>query len=311
MLIKSYEFFIKILFFFKKLNFLNFLDYFEKILLNQGKILSNFNRDKKFTKLSDYEFKIFSQWGEDGIINFLIQEIPINNKTFVEFGVADFSESNCRFLLMNSDWSGFVIDSSMININKLKNSNYFWKYNLQALCAFIDKDNINELLRKSNFDKDLGILSIDIDGNDYHVLNNIHYFEPRIIICEFNPIFGTDKKVTIPYDPKFYRTKKHYSNLYWGTSINALIFLLNKKEYTLVGTGMLGCNAYFVKNSVLTNHLRIMAKKPFNFNFNFRESRDVKGNLNYLTSEQRSKEIENMAVLNIETGKIEKFNNNF
>lgn len=64
---KIMSMFIKILFFLKKLNFLNYL---ERILLNQGKILSNFNRDKKFDKLSDYEFKIFSQWGEDGIIDF-------------------------------------------------------------------------------------------------------------------------------------------------------------------------------------------------------------------------------------------------
>jgi len=304
---KIMSMFIKILFFLKKLNFLNYL---ERILLNQGKILSNFNRDKKFDKLSDYEFKIFSKWGEDGIIDFLVKEIPIKNKTFIEFGVEDFSESNCRFLLMNSDWSGFVIDGSKINIQKLKCSNYFWKYNLEVLCAFIDKENINELLKKSNFDSDLGILSIDIDGNDYHVLKNINYFKPRIIICEFNPIFGTDKKITIPYDPKFYRTKKHYSNLYWGVSINALIFLLNKWEYTLIGTGMLGSNAYFVKNSLLTDHLRTMAKKPFNFNFNFRESRDQNGNLNFLTKEKRMKEIESTEVLNVETNLIEKVSRN-
>jgi hypothetical protein len=90
-----------------------------------------------------------------------------------------------------------------------------------------------------------------------------------------------------------------------------LIFLLNKREYTLIGTGMLGCNAYFVKNSLLTDHLKKIAKKPFHFNFNFRESRDTDGNLNFLTSEQRAKEIENMEVLNIENGKIEKFNKNF
>jgi hypothetical protein len=295
----------------KILNYFRNTNSFQTILLNQGKILSAINQNKKYTTLSDYEFKIFSQWGEDGIIDFLIREVPINNKTFIEFGVEDFSESNCRFLLMNSDWNGFVIDASIKNIEKLKISNYYWKYNLNALCAFIDKDNINELLKKSNFDKDLGILSIDIDGNDYHVLNNINYFNPRIIICEFNPVFGTDQKITVPYDPKFYRTKKHYSNLYWGTSINALIFLLNKREYTLIGTGMLGCNAYFVKNSLLTDHLKKIAKKPFHFNFNFRESRDTDGNLNFLTSEQRAKEIENMDVLNIESGKIEKFNKNF
>ena len=292
--------------FYKILFFLRNISYLENILLNQGKILSNLNHNKSFTALSDYEFKIFSQWGEDGIIDFLVGEVSINNKTFIEFGVEDFSESNCRFLLMNRDWNGFVIDSSRKNIELLKNSNYFWKYNLNALCTFVDKDNINKLLNESNFDSDLGILSIDIDGNDYHILNNINFFNPRIIICEFNPIFGIDRKITVPYDPKFSRTNKHYSNLYWGTSINALIFLLTKRDYTLIGTGMLGCNAYFVKNSLLTAHLKILARNPFCFNFNFRESRDKKGNLNFLTIKQSIKEIENMEVLNVETGNIEK-----
>lgn len=292
--------------FYKILFFLRNICHLENILLNQGKILSNLNHNKSFTTLSDYEFKIFSQWGEDGIIDFLVREVSINNKTFIEFGVEDFSESNCRFLLMNRDWNGFVIDSSRKNIELLKNSNYFWKYNLNALCAFVDKDNINKLLNESNFDSDLGILSIDIDGNDYHILNNINFFNPRIIICEFNPIFGIDRKITVPYDPKFSRTDKHYSNLYWGTSINALIFLLTKRDYTLIGTGMLGSNAYFVKNSLLTAHLKILARNPYCFNFNYRESRDKKGNLSFLTIMQSIKEIENMEVLNVETGNIEK-----
>ena len=278
----------------------------ETILINQGKILSTLNSQKNATKLSDYEWKIFSQWGEDGIIDFLVSEVSIVNKTFIEFGVENFSESNCRYLLMQSDWNGFVIDGSQKNIEKLKNSDYFWKYDLQALVAFIDINNINELLIKSGFERDLGILSIDIDGNDYHILNKIDCFDPRIIICEFNPLFGNDRKITVPYDPKFYRTKKHYSNLYWGASINALRSLLTKQDYTLVGTGMQGGNAYFIKNSLMTDHLRILAKNPFCFNFNWRESRDINGNLNFLRAELRYKEIKGMNVLNVETGNLEK-----
>jgi sensor histidine kinase YesM len=207
---------------------------------------------------------------------------------------------------MKSDWNGFVIDSSQKNIKKLKNSYYFWKYDLQTFVAFININNINELLIKSGFDRDLGILSIDIDGNDYHILNKIDCFDPRIIICEFNPLFGNDRKITVPYDPKFYRTRKHYSNLYWGASINALRSLLTKQDYTLVGTGMQGGNAYFIKNSLMTDHLRILAKNPFCFNFNWRESRDINGNLNFLRAELRYKEIKGMNVLNVETGNLEK-----
>ena len=278
----------------------------ETILINQGKILSTLNSQKNATKLSDYEWKIFSQWGEDGIIDFLVSEVSIVNKTFIEFGVENFSESNCRYLLMKSDWNGFVIDSSQKNIKKLKNSYYFWKYDLQTFVAFININNINELLIKSGFERDLGILSIDIDGNDYHILNKIDCFDPRIIICEFNPLFGNDRKITVPYDPKFYRTRKHYSNLYWGASINALRSLLTKQDYTLVGTGMQGGNAYFIKNSLMTDHLRILAKNPFCFNFNWRESRDINGNLNFLRAELRYKEIKGMNVLNVETGNLEK-----
>ena len=278
----------------------------ETILINQGKILSTLNSQKNATKLSDYEWKIFSQWGEDGIIDFLVSEVSIVNKTFIEFGVESFSESNCKYLLMKSDWNGFVIDGSQKNIEKLKNSDYFWKYDLQALVAFIDINNINELLIKSGFKRDLGILSIDIDGNDYHILNKIDCFDPRIIICEFNPVFGNDRKITVPYDPKFYRTKKHYSNLYFGASINALRSLLTKQDYTLVGTGMQGGNAYFIKNSLMTDRLRILAKNPFCFNFNWRESRDINGNLNFLRTDLRYKEIKGMNVLNVETGNLEK-----
>ena len=280
-------------------------DQLELILINQGKILSSLNSQKKNTRLSDYEWKIFSQWGEDGIIDFLVSEVSITNNTFIEFGVENFSESNCRYLLMKSDWNGFVVDGSKKNIDKLKSSNYFWKYDLQALTAFIDVDNINEILKKSGFEKDLGILSIDIDGNDYHVLNKIDFFDPRIIICEFNPIFGYKRKITTPYDPKFFRTKGHYSNLYFGASINALISLLSKKNYTLIGTGMQGGNAFFVKNSLMTDRLKTLAENPFCFNFNWRESRDVNGKLNFLRSENRYNEIKGMKVLNIENGNLE------
>ena len=280
-------------------------DQLELTLINQGRILSSLNSQKKTTRLSDYEWKIFSQWGEDGIIDFLVSEVSITNKTFIEFGIDNFSESNCRYLLMKSDWNGFVIDGSKKNIDKLKSSNYFWKYDLQALATFIDIDNINEILKKSGFEKDLGILSVDIDGNDYHVLNKIDFFDPRIIICEFNPLFGNKRKITVPYDPKFLRTKNHHSNLYFGASINALISLLSNKNYTLIGTGMQGGNAFFVKNLLMTDRLKILAENPFCFNFNWRESRDIDGKLNYLRGENRYNEIKGMKVLNIENGKLE------
>ena len=66
--------------------------------------------------LREAEFRVFSQWGEDGIIQFLSRHVPIDNKTFVEFGVQDYLESNTRFLVVKDNWSGLIIDGSAENI---------------------------------------------------------------------------------------------------------------------------------------------------------------------------------------------------
>ena len=104
----------------------------ERQKLLMGKILSNQIKNKEFQarSLKDVEFSIFSQFGDDGIIQWLTQNLEIPNKTFIEFGVEDFSESNSRFLMMNDNWSGFVMDGSELNIKNLKSSYYYWKYEL-------------------------------------------------------------------------------------------------------------------------------------------------------------------------------------
>ena len=252
--------------------------------------------------LSDYEWKVFSQWGEDGIIQFLVREVEIKNKTFIEFGVEDFLESNCRYLLMASDWQGFVIDGSEENMRRLQNTHFYWKHDIQSVAAFVDRENINGLLQKSGFDRDLGILSVDLDGNDYHILQSINVFDPRIVISEFNPYFGKDRAITVPYDPTFYRTEKHYSNLYFGASIRALEFALKERGYTLVGTGMVGNNAYFVRNDLMTDKLSKLSENAINFNGYCRESRDADGRLNYLRGDARLQEIRGLPVLNVLTG---------
>src|SRR5688572_4954960 len=92
----------------------------DDIKINQGRILSELNARKQASPLDAYEFKVFSQWGEDGIIQFLTSSLQIKNRTFIEFGVEDFFESNCRFLLMKDNWSGFVMDGSARNIERLR-----------------------------------------------------------------------------------------------------------------------------------------------------------------------------------------------
>ena len=276
----------------------------EELKINQGRILAELHRQKRSTNLQDYEFKIFSQWGEDGIIQKIVDSVEIKNKTFIEFGIQDFSESNCRFLMMKDNWSGFVMDGGNENIARLKNAPYYWQYELNAVEAFITKENINALLLTSGFDKDLGILSIDLDGNDYWILNEIKNFTPRILILEYNAVFGPAKKISVPYEPDFQRTRKHHSNLYWGASLAALASKAFEKGYALVGTNSAGCNAFFVRNDLMNEKLTgLSAAEAFTAS-KYRESRLADGTLSYASGTDRLKLISGMPVVDIESGKM-------
>jgi hypothetical protein len=201
----------------------------QKILLAEILMRSSWQEINHPASLSAVEFKIFSQWGDDGIIQYLLRQLDFPHHTFIEFGVADYLESNTRFLLMHDNWSGFVIDSSPANIQKLQRSYFFWQYDLQARAAFCDRDNINALLQEPGFDPEVGILHIDIDGNDYWVWQAISVISPIVAIVEYNSVFGSDRAITIPYDPDFDRTTAHHSNFYFGASLAAL-YQLGKSE---------------------------------------------------------------------------------
>lgn len=283
----------------------NLNQHIDEIRINQGVILSSLNEGKKSRSLKNYEFKVFSQWGEDGIIQHLTQSIEIKNKSFIEFGVEDFHESNCRFLMMKDNWAGFVMDGSPKNIQRLKQSYFYWKHDLNAVCAFITRENINDLLETSGFDEDLGILSVDLDGNDYYVLDAIENFKPRIVICEYNALFGASRKISIPYQPDFNRTDAHYSNLYWGASLAAMTYLADKKGYALVGTNSASCNAFYVRKDLLNDKLEVLSVEAAHSPSQYRESRDPQGNLTYASGDRRLDLIKGLPVFNVEEQVIE------
>jgi len=278
----------------------------EEFLLLNGKQLSeNVILKNNIASLNEVEFKVFSQWGDDGIIQWLVSNIELPNKTFIEFGVEDYRESNTRFLLMNNNWSGFVMDGSESNISKIANSEYFWKYDLFAKSAFITTDNINTLLKSSAFSEDVGILHIDIDGNDYWVLKEIASISPIILILEYNSIFGIDRAITVPYDKEFQRTKAHFSNLYFGASLRALYQLSVSKGYSFIGCNSAGNNAYFIRKDKMKEKIREKSLEDGYVLSKFRESRNKEGNLTYLRRGDRLEQIRGMPVYNIETNQLE------
>lgn len=282
--------------------------WFEKNMLLQGKIKSDFNRinAKKFNSINDFEFSVFSQFGEDGIIQYLVDTIDIKNKTFVEFGVENYRESNTRFLLMNNNWSGLVLDGSDNNISQIKQSVNFWKYDLSARAAFITKENINEILVSEKFTGEIGLLSIDIDGNDYWVWEEISVIHPVILVIEYNSLFGNKRHITVPYQKDFVRSNYHYSNLVYGASLPALIHLSESKGYSFVGCNLMGNNAFFVREDKLAGLTPCTAAEGFKES-SFRESRDKDGRLSFKSRQESYELVKGVTVFNTLTKQIEKF----
>lgn len=279
----------------------------DNFLLTMGAMLSKQQYTTQSSNINDYEFKIFSQFGDDGIIQYLIGNVEIESKVFIEFGAGNFLESNCRFLMMNNNWSGFVMDGSIDSMEHLKKLDWFWKYNLTCKAIFIDKVNINQILQNTGY-SNIGLMHIDLDGNDYHILESIDFtkLNPSILILEYNSVFGDERTITVPYNDSFDRAKAHYSYLYWGASLAALNFMANKKGYRLIGSNLAGNNAYFIRKDLLNEKIRETSVKFAYKTSLFRESRNKNGVLSFVTGEERINLITGLEVLNVVSGETEK-----
>lgn len=277
----------------------------DDLMILQGRALALKNYDRSpMVRLQDAEFKVFSQFGEDGILQYLIREAGITRRetTFVEFGVQSYSESNTRFLLMNDHWRGLIIDGSKQYMDSIRNQDIYWRHDLTAVDAWINRENINQLIGDAGFSGDIGILSVDIDGNDYWVWERIEVVNPVIIVVEWNSVFGSDHAISIPYDPAFQREKAHYSNLFWGASIAAFEHLAARKGYALLGSNTVGNNLFFVRNDRLGRLTPLTAAEAY-VESRFRDSRDATGKLNYLGGDKRRLEILDIPVVNVVSGK--------
>ena len=278
----------------------------QRELILRAKLLSLKNKNyKKIKNLSEVEFQVYSQWGEDGIIDWLVNKFPEIPKNFLEIGTQDYKESNTRFLLVNKNWDGFLIEADKNEVKKIKSQRIFWRHNLKIANEFITKDNINNVIKKFNVPKKLGLLSLDIDGVDYWVLNELSVLDPSIIICEYNSIFGINKSITVPYKKNFIRSKEHYSNLYYGASIQAFINVMKIKNYHLLGTNSAGNNAFFIKRNLWRKASMLITEKKI-FESKFRESRNISGNLTFLDKKKSLKLIKKKLMIDLRKKKKKK-----
>lgn len=200
--------------------------------------------DKK--RLEPFGYKVYSQNEEDGMIAEIFNRIGTTNKFFIEFGVQDGLECNTHFLLFQG-WEGVYMEGSTEYCEKIvKNFKIpLEKGQLTLLNSFITAENINDLIAQTKA-KDLveiDLLSIDIDGNDYHIFNAISIIKPRVIVIEFNGRFPPPVEYIMPYDASWCwdGTEQH------GASLESMTKLAMQKGYTLVATTLKGVNAFFVR----------------------------------------------------------------
>ncbi|HEY4008878.1 MAG TPA: hypothetical protein VGM11_01920 [Acidobacteriaceae bacterium] len=258
--------------------------------------------------LADVEFSVSSQFGEDGIIEWLVEraQIPLASCSFIEFGVENYAEANTRFLLQNRNWRGLILDGGPGMQDEITRAGLRWKYDLAAKTAFITRENINALIEQAGFTGEVGLLSVDVDGNDYWIWEAIDVVQPIVCVCEYNAIFGDVYPLSVPYDPGFLRTTAHFSNLYFGASIRALCLLGERKGYRFAGTTSHGDNAFFVREDYAR---RFLDQSIRNFDAaptRGRQSRDESGELNFLRGADRLRQISGMLVVNTETGETAK-----
>lgn len=196
---------------------------------------------------TSWEFCGFSQNGEDGIIDYLCQQIINPNRYFVEIGAADGLENNSAWLAIARKFTGLMIEGSPQLAARAAKAIPSYNLGVKVLNCFVSKHNIEAVLKECLY-QDPDLFSLDIDGVDYYILQAMLTagFRPKIIVVEYNSAFGPDKTITVPYQDQFDYVKADPSGLYYGVSVAAWRKYLEKIGYRFVTVDSNGVNAFFI-----------------------------------------------------------------
>jgi len=207
-------------------------------------------------KMAETGFQLFSQFEEDGKLLYLFSLLNFSNRTFIEFGADDGINSNSANLYFHHNFNGLFIDG---NPKAIERGRYFFSRHQNEdgkapvfVESFITAENINTLFEENGFTGEIGLLSIDIDGNDYWVWKSIDVVQPQVVIIETHNEFGMND-IIVPYDPEYFYPGKHPD--YHGASPIAMTKLAEKKGYRLVGANELGFNFIYLREDLLKDEI--------------------------------------------------------
>ncbi len=264
--------------------------------------------DMKKKHLWDWELKVTSQWGEDGIVDFIIKRLEIPHVRILEIGSGNFIECNSRFAAENLGASVVAVDARDDLVSTVKSMDIYWKGQIFPKQLYVNPENVQEVFEDAaRLLTGIDIVSLDIDGNDYWVLRNLNLSGVRCVVVEINPLFGAKASISIPRDDNFNRTTAHHSWLYFGMSFQAATTLMKEKGFELIGSNRVGNNLFFVRNSearIFADCISTASEHREAKYWRIRESRDVAGNLTYLSVQDSLELIGNCKVQDVITQEI-------
>ncbi len=186
--------------------------------------------------LGNYERSIYSQQGEDGVIEELFNLIPPTSHFYLEFGGFDGITTSNVANLRDKKWSGVQWDGDHENVG------------IGLYKEFITAENIGDLLAKYNVPEDIDFVSIDIDFNDFYVWRAFpEKYRPKVVCIECNATHYPQEDLVVFYDPN----GRWDGGNYYGASVLALYKLGKMKGYTLVYMENNGVNLFFLRNDLI------------------------------------------------------------
>lgn len=207
--------------------------------------------NKNICRWEDAEYRVSSQNGEDGLIDYIFCCAGVKYRTFLEFGFGA-AENNSLRLIVDRQFGGVFIDGSKLTCNAFNSFARERKFaEVKAAAHFITAENLPGLVDKLLGQRGLDLLSIDVDGNDYWLLKAIIRRNTRVLVIEYNASLGPDVSWTIPYRPDFERLSAHKTGFYCGASLAALSTLADEANLGLVGCDSKGVNAFFVSRELI------------------------------------------------------------
>lgn len=195
--------------------------------------------------ISNYEKKITSQGKQDGVINYIINNIYIKNKYCIEFGydsnkIDGGCGPNTFQLIKNHNWDYLLLDGNNHNpsINLYKH--------------MLTTDNICQIFEKYQVPKEPGFISIDVDSIDIWLCDKIlEKYNPSFFCIEYNPNFPIDHAIAFPNDKNVWQGDRCF-----GSSLKAIKLMVDKyKRYELVYAGNFATSrhhdAFFIRKDLI------------------------------------------------------------